>query len=232
MTFLFENFNKKELTAWVLSLTLIMLSQLLLGNTEWAFMLVSMVGISALIYTAKGHVMGPLIMILFSITYSLISLSFDYYGEAITYGGMTLPMSILALIAWVKHPSSEKNQVKTAVLTKREWLICGLYSIIVTTILGAVLYLFDTPNLVLSTISVTTSFVAVYLTYKRSQYYAVAYALNDLILIGLWVYASTTHEAYMPLVVCFSLFLIYDIYGYIAWNKMSNKQKSITTRLE
>ena len=232
MTFLFANFNKKELTAWVLSLTLIMLSQLLLGNTEWAFMVVSMVGISALIYTAKGHVMGPLIMILFSITYSLISLSFDYYGEAITYGGMTLPMSILALIAWVKHPSSEKNQVKTAVLTKREWLICGLYAILVTGALGIVLYLFDTPNLVLSTISVTTSFVAVYLTYKRSQYYAVAYALNDLILIGLWVYASTTHEAYMPLVVCFSLFLIYDIYGYIAWNKMSNKQKSTTTRLE
>lgn len=225
MTFLFENFNKKELTAWVLSLTLIMLSQLLLGNTEWAFMLVSMVGISALIYTAKGHVMGPLIMILFSITYSLISLSFDYYGEAITYGGMTLPMSILALIAWVKHPSSEKNQVKTAVLTKREWLICGLYAILVTGALGIVLYLFDTPNLVLSTISVTTSFVAVYLTYKRSQYYAVAYALNDLILIGLWVYASTTHEAYMPLVVCFSLFLIYDIYGYIAWNKRSNKNR-------
>ena len=225
MTFLFENFNKKELAAWVLSLSLIMLSQLLLGNTEWAFMAVSMVGISALIYTAKGHVMGPLIMILFSITYSLISLSFGYYGEAITYGGMTLPMSILALIAWVKHPSSEKNQVKTAVLTKREWLICGLYSIIVTTILGAVLYLFDTPNLVLSTISVTTSFVAVYLTYKRSQYYAVAYALNDLILIGLWVYASTTHEAYIPLVVCFSLFLIYDIYGYIAWNKRSNKNQ-------
>lgn len=225
MTFLFANFNKKELTAWVLSLTLIMLSQLLLGNTEWAFMVVSMVGISALIYTAKGHVMGPLIMILFSITYSLISLSFDYYGEAITYGGMTLPMSILALIAWVKHPSSEKNQVKTAVLTKREWLICGLYAILVTGALGIVLYLFDTPNLVLSTISVTTSFVAVYLTYKRSQYYAVAYALNDLILIGLWVYASTTHEAYMPLVVCFSLFLIYDIYGYIAWNKRSNKNR-------
>lgn len=225
MTFLFANFNKKELTAWVLSLTLIMLSQLLLGNTEWAFMVVSMVGISALIYTAKGHVMGPLIMILFSITYSLISLSFDYYGEAITYGGMTLPMSILALIAWVKHPSSEKNQVKTAVLTKREWLICGLYAILVTGALGIVLYLFDTPNLVLSTISVTTSFVAVYLTYKRSQYYAVAYALNDLILIGLWVYASTTHEAYIPLVVCFSLFLIYDIYGYIAWNKRSNKNR-------
>lgn len=209
-----------------------MLSQLLLGNTEWAFMVVSMVGISALIYTAKGHVMGPLIMILFSITYSLISLSYDYYGEAITYGGMTLPMSILALIAWVKHPSSQNNQVKTAVLTKREWLICGLYAILVTGALGIVLYLFDTPNLVLSTISVTTSFVAVYLTYKRSQYYAVAYALNDFILIGLWVYASTTHEAYMPLVVCFSLFLIYDIYGYIAWNRMSNKQKSITTRLE
>lgn len=225
MTFLFANFSKKELTAWVLSLTLIMLSQLLLGNTEWAFMVVSMVGISALIYTAKGHVMGPLIMILFSITYSLISLSFDYYGEAITYGGMTLPMSILALIAWVKHPSSEKNQVKTAVLTRREWLICGLYAILVTGALGIVLYLFDTPNLVLSTISVTTSFVAVYLTYKRSQYYAVAYALNDLILIGLWVYASTTHEAYMPLVVCFSLFLIYDIYGYIAWNKRSNKNR-------
>ena len=227
MTFLFAHFNKKEITAWVLSLSLIVLSQLLLGSKEWAFMVVSMIGISALIYTAKGHILGPIIMVLFSITYSIISLSFYYYGEAITYGGMTLPMSVLAIIAWIKHPSSQKNQVETAVLSIKEWLIGATYAILVTIALGVILYLFDTPNLVLSTISVTTSFVAVYLIYKRSQYYALAYAFNDIILIGLWTYASLAHREYLPLVVCFSLFLIYDIYGFIAWNKMSRKQKMI-----
>ena len=48
----------------------------------------------------------------------------------------------------------------------------------------------DTPNIVFSTISVTTSFLAASLTMLRSSYYALGYAMNDIVLIVLWVLAS------------------------------------------
>ena len=49
---------------------------------------------------------------------------------------------------------------------------------------GLVLFhAFDTPNLVISTVSVTTSFLTVSLTMLRSSYYAIRYAANNLVLI-------------------------------------------------
>lgn len=42
-----------------------------------------------------------------------------------------------------------------------------------------VLEYFDTSYLIPSTISVTTSFLAVYLTFRRSSSFALAYAAND-----------------------------------------------------
>lgn len=52
----------------------------------------------------------------FSIMYGIISYSFCYYGEMITYIGMTLPMAAVSLVSWLKNPyKSSKSQVKVAV---------------------------------------------------------------------------------------------------------------------
>ena len=83
---------------------------------------------------------------------------------------------------------------------------------------------FDTANLLPSTLSVTTSFVAVYLTFRRSPYFALAYATNDIILIILWVLASIYDMKYISVVVCFAAFLINDIYGFISWRKIKIRQ--------
>lgn len=48
-----------------------------------------------------------------------------------------------------------------------------------------ILRAFNTANIIPGTISVTTSFVAVYLTFRRSPYFALAYAANDVVLIVL-----------------------------------------------
>ena len=62
--------------------------------------------------------------------------------------------------------------------------------------------------------SVTTSFVAVYLTYRRNPNFALAYALNDIVLIVLWALASMHEIRYVSVVVCFAAFLANDIYSY------------------
>lgn len=76
----------------------------------------------------------------------------------------------------------------------------------------------------LSTVSVTTSFFAAYLTFRRSTFYALAYAANDLVLIFLWIIAALANSVYLPVAICFVMFFVNDIYGFINWNKISKRQ--------
>ena len=96
---------------------------------------------------------------------------------------------------------------------------------IVTVIFYFILKHFGTANIIPSTISVTTSFIAVYLTFRRSPFFALAYAANDIILIILWILASSADTRYVSVAVCFAAFLFNDIYGFISWQKMKARQK-------
>ena len=87
-------------------------------------------------------------------------------------------------------------------------------------ILGAL----GNANLLLSTVSIATSFAAAYLTFMRSAYYGIGYALNDLVLIGLCTYATIDDISYMPMTVCFAMFFVNDIYGFINWQRMKKRQ--------
>jgi len=99
-----------------------------------------------------------------------------------------------------------------------------ILSIVVTTVFFYILDYFNTANIVPSTISVTTSFLAVYLTFRRCPTFALAYAANDIVLIVLWVKANIYDVKYISVVVCFIAFLINDIYGYISWQRMKSRQ--------
>lgn len=99
-------------------------------------------------------------------------------------------------------------------------------AVIITGIFYFLLKYFNTANLIPSTISVTTSFVAVYLTFRRSPYFALAYASNDIVLIILWILASIYDTKYISVVVCFVAFLVNDIYGFVNWCKMKKRQNS------
>lgn len=100
-----------------------------------------------------------------------------------------------------------------------------ILTIFVTIIFYFILKAMGNANLLFSTISITTSFVASYLTYLRSPYYAIAYSLNDIVLIILWILASVENIAYVPMIFCFSMFLINDMYGFFNWKRMMIKQK-------
>jgi hypothetical protein len=52
-----------------------------------------------------------------------------------------------------------------------------------------------------------------------------AYALNDIVLIVLWILASIYDMKYISVVVCFVVFLVNDIYGFISWKKMEIRQQ-------
>ena len=222
---LFDYFTKFEITLWFSSILFILISFFLFDRNNYFTLVSSLVGVTSLILCAKGNPWGQVLMILFSTFYGFTSYTFSYYGEMITYLCMTLPMSVIALISWLKNPyNGNRSEVKVNTISKCECVFICFLTIIVTIIFYFVLNHFNTANIVPSTISVTTSFVAVYLTFRRSPYFALAYATNDVVLIVLWVLASITDIHYISVVVCFVAFLANDVYGFINWLRMKKRQ--------
>lgn len=219
-------FSKIDIILWSSSVLLIVSSFCLFDRENYLTLLASLIGVTSLIFNAKGNPFGQLLMVLFSLLYGIISYSFNYYGEMITYLGMTMPMAIFALISWLKNPyKNNKAEVKVNTISKKELFFMGICTVVITILFYFILDYFKTANIIPSTLSVTTSFIAVYLTFRRSPLFALAYASNDIVLIILWIMASVYDIRYISVVVCFIAFFINDIYGYISWQKMKIKQK-------
>jgi len=218
-------FTKSEIFLFSGSILLILTAFLLFDRSNYLSLSASLIGVTSLIFAAKGNPIAQILMILFSVLYGIISHSFAYYGEMITYLGMTMPMAVFTLISWLKHPfEGKKSEVKIHHIRKQELLITSILTIFVTILFYFILKYFHTANLIPSTISVTTSFLAISLTFFRSPYYALAYAANDLILILLWGMASVENSSYLSVLVYFCVFLINDIYGFLNWKQMEKHQ--------
>ncbi len=222
---IFKYFSKFEWALWVSSLLLIAAFYCLFDRSSPLTLIASLLGATSLIFCAKGNPFGQVLMIIFSVFYGIISYSFAYYGEMITYICMTGPMAVFALISWLRNPyNGNKAEVKVNRLKRAEIVFMMILTLIVTVIFYFILKFFNTANLLPSTLSVTTSFIAVYLTFRRSPYFALAYATNDVVLIVLWVIATMTDVSYISVVVCFLTFLANDLYSFINWSRLQKKQ--------
>ena len=219
-------FTRGELLLWSLSVLIITVSFFLLDRENVLTLIASLVGATALIFNAKGNPVGQVLMVVFSIIYGIISYTFSYYGEMITYLGMSMPMAIIALIAWLRHPYKGKRaEVQVNSLRRTEIAFMFALTALVTVPFWFVLRALDTANLFFSTVSVATSFLAVYLTFRRSAFYAVSYAANDVVLIILWTLATIEDASYLSVTLCFFMFLANDIYGFVNWSAMRKRQQ-------
>lgn len=220
-----KELTKFEKRLWICSVIVVTGSYLFSGKFYWLTLVASLIGVTALIFVARGNVLGQVLSVLFGIAYAIVSLKFRYYGEMITYLGMTAPIALLSIYTWIKNPYKDSSQVRVHKITPPQIAILGVTAIAVTVIFYFILRYFNTANLIISTISITTSFTASALMMLRSPYYAIAYALNDIVLIVLWILASMENISYLPMIMCFVMFFINDIYGFISWQKMCKEQQ-------
>lgn len=216
--------TKFEKILWLCSAIVVIISYVF-ARQGILSLVTSLIGVTALIFVAKGMVAGQILTIVFAIFYGVVSLKLNYYGEMLTYLFMTAPMAAFSAIQWLRHPYKNTNVVEISKLSKKNITLMLLLSALVTLVFYFVLQAFNTANLFWSTISVTTSFIAVYLTALRSPFYALGYAANDIVLIILWVLATISDISYLPMIACFLMFLINDIYGFVNWQKMQKEQR-------
>lgn len=220
----FKDLSKFERTLWIASLIVVSLS-FLFSNGGWLNLIASLIGVTALIFVAKGYILGQILSVIFAVFYGYISFHFRYYGEMITYMCMTAPIALAAVISWAKNPYKDTAEVTVSKMSKKQTVLISLISIAVTAVFYFILKYLGTANLIISTLSVTTSFLAVSFTYLRSPYYALAYSANDIVLIVLWVLASIENITYLPMIFCFIMFLANDMYGFFNWRRIAKRQK-------
>lgn len=221
----FSGLNRFEWVLYIVSALTVVTSGVFGSNDGWLSTVASFIGVTALIFVAKGDVFGQILTLIFAVFYGIISWSFDYYGEMVTYMCMTAPIALASVISWIRHPYKDSHEVEVAVLSRCNIACMWVLTVAVTVAFYFILGALGNANLLVSTVSVTTSFLASYLTLFRSPYYAVAYAANDVVLIVLWVMASMTDIKYISMVVCFIAFFANDMYGFFNWKRMQRQQK-------
>lgn len=225
----FKGLSKFELGLWCSSILLIVVSFIFLKEKSYLNLANSLIGATALIFVAKGYVLGQVLTLAFSLTYGIISFGFGYYGEMITYLGMTAPIAVFSIISWIKHPHRDTHEVEVAKISARQAVTTVLGAVVSTAIFYFILGYLNNANLIISTASITTSFLASYLSFLRSPYYALAYAANDVVLIILWVLATMENLSYFPMIVCFLVFLVNDMYGFFNWRRIYRRQSAISS---
>lgn len=221
----FRDLTAFELGLWLFSMAVTVISFILSGGKDPLTALASLIGVTALIFVAKGYVLGQILTVVFALFYGFISFYLRYYGEMITYLCMSAPSAIAATVTWIRHPYKGSKEVKVVSRLSNGYIIgLILSSAAITVSFYFILGALGNASLITSTISVSTSFIASYLTFCRSPYYAVAYAFNDVVLIVLWTIATVGDVSYLPMVMCFVMFLANDVYGFINWRRMQKRQ--------
>lgn len=226
----FGDLTRFECMLWTVSMLVVAASYLFSPQNDVLSLVASLLGVTALIFVAKGYVLGQVLIVVFAMLYGVVSYHQHYYGEVITYLGMTAPIAIAAVISWLRHPFEGTSEVEVNTLNIRQWVQVMLLTMVVSAMFYFLLRWLGTSRLWVSTLSVATSFFAAYLTFLRSPYYGLGYGANDVVLIVLWLCSSFDDPSYLPMVACFVMFLANDIYGFINWQRMRRRQQAKLVR--
>lgn len=216
-----------EKALWTLSAAAVCATFFIFKSNDYLTLGASVIGVTALIFVAKGHAVGQFLTIVFAVIYGIISFRFKYYGEMITYLCMSAPMALVSMISWIKHPYRDTDEVAVNRMTKKQIKVMLILAAATTAAFYFILKALGNESLAVSTVSVTTSFLASYLTAMRSPYYALGYAANDIVLIVLWIIAAMQDISSVPMVACFVMFAANDLYGFFNWKLMEKNQTVI-----
>lgn len=123
----FTNLTKKEWGFWMCSLIIMIASNVLPGDFDVLTLIAACIGVTSLIFAAKGNVWSQILMIIFSILYGIISWQFRYWGEMITYLGMTMLRSsyyamgyatndIVLIVLWILASIHEPRYISVTII--------------------------------------------------------------------------------------------------------------------
>lgn len=226
----FQYFNYREWILLLLSYMAIVASfcvaPIFQADRSIFSVLTSMIGILGVILISKGDVVSHYVYIVFSIFYSLMSIATHYYGEAIIYLCVMIPLHISSIVSWKKNLSDTPREV---VVQQTNWKKSALIAISFALLSIPFYFLLQhlsTDNVVISTLSLTTSCFAGYLMFKRSRFFSAVFAADDIFLLLLWGIKIYMGEyQFIPTLINVVVLTINDTYSFWSWSKRYLKQK-------
>lgn len=229
---IYKDWNLFEILFLIFGLSAIVLSFIFVSDRNILSFVASLIGVVAALAQAKGLIISQFIGLVYSVLYAVVAITDKYYGEAIIYFGLMIPIAIVSIVTWLKNRNKENKDVVTInKIQKREVLFLSIGTVVATIAFYFLLRALGTNQLIVSTISLISSAVAGYLVLRRSKYYALAYFANDVILIILWGLSLTSGSLeFLPTLLCICVFFINDIYAFINWGLEEKRQIKIENK--
>lgn len=225
--------NRLKLTTFeicliTVSLLVVVASFVFASEKNYLSLVTTIVGIITCFAYSKAWVIAPMVGTVNNILYIILSFTQRFYGEAIIYLFLQMPIVIIQIVDYLKHKNKDDATiVNVNKVSKKEYLLMIPSIIVLTVGFYFLLKALNTNELLISTFSLVTSLVAAYLMLRRSPYYAIGYLLNDIVLIVLWsMTIATSGLAYLPTLLGFVVFMANDIYGFVNWKIQEKKQKA------
>lgn len=196
-------------------------------HSEWYIVLNTLLGTLCVFTQAKGKVATQFIGIVYFCFYIFISYKQAFYGEAILYLIIMLPIYIYGAIHWLAHRDKKDEVVIVkSNLSWKEWLISGLCIAGVSVGVYFILKALNTSQLVVNILSFVSMLPAVYLLARRCKWNQVAFLINDFIVPILWIWLVVEGDlTFIPMVIYHVFQILYDLYGLIEWIKLEKQQK-------
>ena len=221
----FEDWNKFEKSFLICGLLTSIISSIIFNGTVIDTLYTSLYLITALLMS-KGKVECYFVGFVSVFFYGIVSYNQGYYGELIITAFLTFPIMIIGIISWLRHQDKEEDTVIISSLSKKEITIALLSQLVLFWIYYFILKAFNTDLLVISTMSVVTSFLASYFEARRSELSLFCYIANDLVIITLWLIPIISGQIELiSVLVGPILLLINDIYGSYNWRRLKKQQK-------
>lgn len=225
---IFGKWHIAETVLYIAGLALI-ITMSIIFKASWISAITGLFGLTCVLFTAKGKVVGIFFTWGMIVFYSILSFKNKYYGEVFINLFMMFPMTIISLVEWIKHLGKD-YVVKVNSITKKELAIVCSVAVIAFVVFYFILRALGTSQLIFSTISIVTSVLATYFQSRRSKYGFLSFLFNDAVLCVLWALATVEDIKNISMLTAVALYVICDIYGFISWGVMQKKQQSAQER--
>lgn len=224
--FNWRGYNLLDFFLIIIGILTVTLTSIVFG-TKWYIVLNTILGLLCVFTQAKGKVSTQFIGIIHFCFYIFISYTQKYYGEALLYLIIMLPMYIYGAIHWLRHRDKKDEVVIVrSNLSKLEWILSSFGFVFVSVCVFFLLKVLNTSQLIVSTLSFLSMLPAVYLLMRRCKWNQVAFLINDFIVPILWIFLVVEGNLeFIPMCIYHVFQIIYDVYSLIEWIKLEKKQK-------
>lgn len=222
---LLKDWTLFEKILWFSSLFLVILVGIIFKSNIYALMY-TLVDFTAILLLAKGKWLGQILGLISCFLYIYVSWKSKYYGEILVCIFLLFPMYIGGLISWLKHHNNKTDTVEVNKIKLKEWIAIVILVIPIFLGIYKLLEVLNTDELFISSISIITSLIPMYLSFRRSKYYFYFYLINDIVVIILWgALVLKGNLMLLPMVFNPAINLLNDSYGIYNWCKLEKIQK-------